>query len=46
MSIMICDRCQEWRDSDYVEFFETKDGDTCIYCMEEDEEDEYYGFDR
>lgn len=39
MSIMICDQCQEWRDSDYVEFFETKHGDVCIYCIENDEEE-------
>lgn len=37
MSMMFCDVCGELRDSDWIEFFATQKGDTCIYCMEDDE---------
>ena len=33
MSIMICDKCKESRDTDYVEGDWTDDGFTCEYCL-------------
>lgn len=38
MSMMNCDRCGELRDSDWIEFFDTEEGDICIYCAEEEDD--------
>ncbi len=34
MSMMMCDCCDEIRDSDWIEFYECKDGDVCGECLE------------
>lgn len=39
MSMMFCDRCGELRDSDWVEFFETDEGDVCMNCIEDEEQE-------
>lgn len=44
MSVMRCEHCEQWVDTQAEEMFETRHGNVCVNCMEETvEEDENGG---